>query len=143
MTTTIMKNSIKITIPFSFKGEDYTPFFIIDLDRYFHQKHRPEMLAHTVATENNIGNYSYEYEVLHSSEQHFSDATGLAEKYLTETSFDFIAYKLEQDQSQVLDTLQKIAKDTLSIDDLQNHPDLFQALKQALEAGKSNLDGNQ
>lgn len=138
-----MKDTIKITIPFSFKGEDHSPSSIIDLDIFDQKKFTPETLAHMVATENKIGNYSYEYEVLQSSEQYFSEATGLAKKYLDETHFNFIAYKIEINQLQALATLQQIAKDSLGINDLENHPDILLALQQALDAGRSSANGEQ
>ncbi len=132
-----MKNTITLTIPFSFKGEQYSPSTVIDLDQFCQHKPSLDSLAHTVATENDIGNYTYEYEVLLSSEYHFSDATGLAKKFLTDNNFDFESYRQALEETQTMATLQNIAKNNLGIENLEDHQDLLHALKQALEAGKS------
>ena len=60
------KNTVKVTIPFSFKGIDYEPSCVIDLDAFILGDNGIESVFQIVASQNNIGNYSYEYEVLES-----------------------------------------------------------------------------
>ncbi len=132
-----MKNTIKVTIPFSYKGIEHSPSSIIDLDLLAQGEQSIDAVTHHVAKDNHIDNYSYEYEVLESSPKVFSDPTGIAEKFLSHNTFDLEGFKqavtLEHEQS----ILQKIAKETLGIKNLKEHDALQQALLQAYHAGKS------
>ena len=132
-----MKNTIKLTIPFSFKGVDHTPSTVIDLDAFMSGDQNLQAIFQIVASENNIGNYSYEYEVLESSPKIYSDPTGVACDFLSGECFDFEGFKKYQTTAQALDILQEIAKNRLNIDDLEEHQMLKQALLEAYEAGKN------
>ena len=133
-----MKNTIMLTIPFSFKGENHSPSSRIDLDIFCQQEQPLEALCHIVATENNIGNYSYEYEVLHASTLLFSDATGIAEYFLVENEFDLEGFRNGLREQQALIIFQKIVKNVLDIDNIEEHEPLISALQQAYDAGKDN-----
>ncbi|MEE9328386.1 MAG: hypothetical protein V3U71_13955 [Cocleimonas sp.] len=132
-----MKNTIKVTIPFSFKGIEHTPSSIIDLDIFIRGDQNLNSVFHLVANENKIDNYSYEYEVLQASSLHFSNATGLAEKHLTNRNFDFEGFKQILNEEQLLNTLQTIAKQTMNIENIEEHETLQLALEQAYQAGKN------
>lgn len=134
-----MKNTVILTIPFSFKGKDFTPSIKVDLDDFCKTSQSMEALCHVVATENNIGNYSYEYEVLQSSELHFSDATGIAKNYLSNGKFNLAGYKKDLSNIEILNTLQNIAKEVMGIEKLEDHKTLQLALQKAFEAGKENI----
>jgi hypothetical protein len=131
------KNTLKATIPFSFKGVKHKPSVVIDLDEYVQKKTDFLFLSHLVANANNISNYSYEYEVLESSPVFFSDATGLAQEFLSDNQFDLKGFKQKLSQSKVLKALQLIAQQTLGIEDLDKNRDLKEALLKAYQAGKS------
>ncbi|RTZ62709.1 MAG: hypothetical protein DSZ29_07925 [Aquificaceae bacterium] len=131
-----MKNTIKLTIPFSFKGVDYKPSSVIDLDTFLLGDQNLDALFQIVATENKISNYSYEYEVLEASPKIFSDPTGMACDFLSGDSFDFEGFKHYKNKAQALTILQDIAKNTLEIDDLEAHQNLKQALWEAYKAGR-------
>ena len=133
-----MKNSIKVTIPFSFKGIERTPSSIIDLDLFIRGDQNLDSVLHHVANENKIDNYSYEYEVLESSPKIFSDATGLATKYLHDNgTFDLDSFTKEYKNSNTLEILQSIANQTLNIKDLNENKELKDALEQAYRAGEN------
>ncbi len=134
-----MKNTIKLTIPFSFKGVDHTPSTVIDLDAFMSGDQNLQAIFQIVASENNIGNYSYEYEVLESSPKIYSDPTGVACDFLSGECFDFEGFKKYQTTAQALDILQEIAKNRLNIDDLEKDPVLKQALLEAYQAGKNTI----
>ena len=132
-----MKNSITVTIPFSFKGKEHTPTTIIDLDAFVKSDQTLDFIFHQVATENNIGSYSYEYEVLESSTKIFSNATGLAVKFVTENNFDLDGFKQALKEGEFSQTLEEIALNHLQIEDLDKEEKLKQALVAAYQAGKS------
>ena len=132
-----MKNTIKITIPFSFKGIEHTPSSVIDLDTFILGDQNLDIAYQIVANENKIDNYSYEYEVLELASKIFSDPTGAACNFLSENHFDLEGFKHHRNNEQVFSTLQNIAKNTLKIDKLEEHEALKQALLEAYEAGKN------
>jgi len=132
-----MKNSIKVTIPFSFKGVEHKPSSIIDLDVFIQGEQTIDNTFQRVANENKIGNFSYEYEVLESSPKIFSDPTGIAGEFLTGNDFDLEGFKQQLLSGNALQKLQTIASDILNIDDLENNKDIKQALLSAYEMGKN------
>ena len=115
-----MKNSIKVTIPFSFKGINYEPSCIIDLDTFILGDQSIESIYHIVASQNNIGNYSYEHEVLESSDLVFSEPTGIAHEFLHNGNFDLDGFKLRQNEEGIFEKLQAIAAEVLNIDNLED-----------------------
>lgn len=131
-----MKNSIVVTIPFSFKGEELAPSSIIDLDQFCEQGHSLTVLHHYVATENKIGQHSYEYEVIEASTLQFTDATGLAVNFCSNEKFDLDAYKQHAEELQIMSVLETIASEVMGVDDLEQHADLKEALMRAYRKGK-------
>jgi len=131
-----MKNTIKITIPFSFKGEEYTPYAVIDLDNYIQNNDCFGHAFNLVVQKNNINRYSYEYEVLEASPKLFSKPTGIAGDFLLDQSFDLIGFKQLQVEKATMQKLKIIASDVLNIDDLEGHQDIKQALLRAYDKGK-------
>ena len=132
-----MKNTIKVTIPFSFKGIDHEPSCIIDLDTFLLGEQNIDSIFHLVAAENNIDNYSYEYEVLESSKKIFSEPTGLAGNFLSDGNFDIEGFKQSYRDEQVFASLNDIAKKNLNIDNIDDHADIKQALLSAYQAGQN------
>jgi len=130
-----MKNSITVTIPFSFKGVEHQPTAVVDLDSYTRSQLNLNQFFHLVATENGIDVYSYEYEVLESSTLIFSRAMGLAKEFLNGNSFDLDAFSNKLTEINTLKKLQAIASETLDINKLAEHEKLQQALLQAYQAG--------
>ncbi len=132
-----MKNTIKITIPFSFKGEENTPYAIIDLDDYIKGNDCFGHAFNLVVQKNNINRYSYEYEVLETSLKIFSDPTGIAGDFLSGQSFDLKGFKQLQVERVTFQKLQAIASKCLNMDDLDSHPEIKHALMEAYKAGAS------
>ena len=130
-----MKNSIRVSLEFSFRGETYSPSAVIDLDSIDGSEGAPNWHA-ILATFNNIDTYSYAYEVMEASELNFSDSTGTATRYVADGHFDFDGFIKARSQAQIVAPLQDIAKQTLGIDNLENEPRIKQALLQAFELGK-------
>ena len=140
-----MKNTIKVTIPFSFKGMDYTPSAVIDLDKFVLTGQTIDSIFQIVARQNNIDAYSYEYEVLESAALIFSEPTGLAVDYLSANHFDFSAFKQCQKENSMQKNIQQIAEDVLGINDLDDvsHKQIKQALIKAYQAGATSKDKDQ
>lgn len=132
-----MKNTIKVTISFSFKGVEYSPSSVIDLDAFILGDTNLDAIFQRVASDNKIDYYSYEYEVLESSPKVFSNPTGIAGDFLSDTTFDLEGFKQHQSNLEGLAILQKIVKDTMGIANLEENKALKSALLQAYNAGKA------
>ncbi len=130
-------NTIIVTIPFSFRGEDYTPSLKVDLNDFAKKDVDASVLFRLVAIENSIDTYSYQYEVLESSHIRYSQATGAACQFLNNEEFDFEGFKACIKQTGVTDILADIANKTLKISDLDKHIAIQNALLQAFVAGQN------
>ena len=129
-------NTIIVTIPFSFRGEEHTPSLTIDLDDFAKKDVDASVLFRLVAIENRIDTYSYQYEVLESSRILYSQATGAACQFLNNEEFDFEGFKTCIKQTGMIDILANIAKTTLDIDCFDEHESIQKALLQAFIAGR-------
>ncbi len=134
-----MKNTITATIKFSFKGETFAPSAKIDLDALFAGK--PVLKAdeislyvyNLIAQKGGIDSYSYAYEVMLASEVLFSDPVGLAGECLQGSQFDFECFEQLWSYQQKLEVIQDIALRHLNIDDIEQQPQIRDALLEALE----------
>ncbi|MDH5786328.1 MAG: hypothetical protein OEZ16_12085 [Chromatiales bacterium] len=133
-------NSIKARVEFSFKGETYTPEAVIDLDKVIAADQDLTRLHAKLAQMNGIDPYSYLYEVMESSEIHFSNATGSAAAYLnSEGQFDFEGFRAAYGQSGTPSMLQ-IARQHMQIDNLEQIEGLEAALLAAYQAGREGAE---
>ena len=132
-----MKNSIDATVTFSFKGETHTPSTTIDLDALMKQHGSLPHLYTLLAMENGIDTYSYLYEVMEQSPIRFVNAQGAVANFVNNEVLDVEGFQRRWQQNQVIDMLQSIASRELNIDDLDNHPELKNALLEAYDCGKS------
>jgi len=132
-----VKNSIAARVEFSFKGENYAPAAVLDLDRYLDESGRLPDLHQLIARENGIDTYSYLYEIMESHEIIFDNATGIAAECLVDGVFDVRAFEQRWQEQHRLDVLTPIARRHLNIDRLEQHPDLKAALLDAYLAGRN------
>ena len=132
-----MKSSIDATVSFSFKGETYTPSTTIDLDALMKQSGSVSSLHHILAMTNNIDTYSYLYEVMEQSPIRFVNAQGAVADFVDNELLDIEAFQEYWRQSRIIGMLQSIASRALNIDDLENHPELKNALLEAYDCGRS------
>ena len=134
-----MNNSITAEIKFSFKGETFSPSARIDLDVFFADRpvlepgRIPQYVYSMVAKNGEIDGYSYAYEVMLASEVVFSEPTGLAGKCLQDKHFDFECFQQHWLYQQKLKIVQDIALQHLNIEDIEQQPQLRDALLEALE----------
>ncbi len=132
-----MKNSIDAHIDFSFKGETYSLFSTIELNKFLEPGASLPSVHAILARMHGIDTYSYLYEVMQEEEIRFDNAQGLATDYLSEGVFDLEAFFTGARKKKTLGLLQAIATSELGIDDLEQHPALKNALLQAYHLGNS------
>jgi len=131
-----VKNSIKISTQFDFRGHTYTPTLVLDLDTLARKENEIPDYHLLLAQENGIDHYSYEYEVLESSELLFSDATGEASAFVDEGWFDYPGFRQRWQMLQQLKALSDIARRVMGVADLEQQPELQAALLEAYRLGQ-------
>ena len=130
-----MSNSIRVSLVFSFKGETLSPSAVLDLDALASLETAPDFHS-LLARQAGIDTYSYAFEVMQQAELHFSEASGLAVAYLHDDRFDFTGFAAAYRQSGPSYHLQEIASRVLAIDNLDDHPEIREALLQAYQLGQ-------
>jgi hypothetical protein len=83
-----MKNTIEAKICFDFRGESYTISSIIDINSIENFDNFYQKVYQCIINENNIGQYSYEYEIILSSNILFYNPIGIIETCLDDTDID-------------------------------------------------------
>lgn len=131
-----MKSSITASMKFYFKGQAITPRIVLDLDLCMGRSGELPNLYDELAANNGIGTYSYEYEMMLGEEIQFGDAKGLAEDFLRDGVFDAEGFKKAWQESKVVDVLAGIAREEMGATDLQQQPQLKNALLKAFYTGK-------
>lgn len=134
-----LNNRITAKIPFYFKGVEHTPSTQLNLDDWAKrsQGDLPDF-CRVIAQENGIGSYSYELEVMESSEVLFENPQGFAVQFFDEQEqmFDFDGFKQFWLASQSFSRLNSISRQFLGQDLVENSKE-HQALMAAFLAGKN------
>ena len=131
-----MSNFITASVEFYFKGERYGASIELDMDQHMHASGELPDLYPLLATAMDIGAYSYEYEMMLAETIMFSDAKGLVTDFVSEGILDLAAFNDAWSESIVIEKLQDIAKQYLSIDDINQETDLKNALIAAYRLGE-------
>ncbi len=135
-----MTNKITATINFSFKGETFSPSVEIDLDNFFSETQVlepgivPMSIYNMIAKNGDIDSYSYVYEVMLASDVSFSEACGLAAEHLSEGRFDFQGFEKDWKYQKKITIIQAIAQRHMHIEDIEQQPQLRDALMEALDS---------
>lgn len=130
-----MKSSIRVEVEFSFKGENYVLSASVNLDEMLSKYGIVPSFHGILAKNNDIDTYSYPYEVMEEADLEFSDATGLASRFLKDGRFDLEGFSRKWKESRMLDLLRPIAKRVLDAD-LDSDPKLREAMLEAYNSGR-------
>ena len=133
-----MSNYITASVEFFFRGNKIAPSIELDLDKHMQTTGRIPDLFPLLARAGELDVYSYEFEMMQAEEIVFSNATGLAADYVSDGMFDMEAFMQAWKQTKLLEELQTIARQHLSVEDLHSQPELKQALLDAYRLGKNN-----
>ena len=131
-----MSNHITASIEFYFKGEKHGASIELDMDQHMHVNGELPDLYPILAKAMDLGAYSYEYEMMLAETIIFSDAKGLISDFVSEGILDLAAFNDAWSESIVIEKLQDIAKQRLSVDDISQQPELKNALLDAYQLGK-------
>jgi hypothetical protein len=132
-----MANHITASVEFYYKGEKLSARVDVDLDQYMQTNGKIPALYPLLAQAIDLDFYSYEYEMMQTEPIIFSDASGLVADYVNDGELDFDAFQTAFNQHAVIERLQVIAREHMGIDDLQQHPDLMNALLEAYQLGET------
>jgi len=131
-----MSNTIKAQIFFSFQGKHYSPELEINLDQLLEAGQDFSRLHEQLAQANDIDTYSYEFEVMESCDIEFSNATGLATEFLSDSGqFDLEGFSQALRGNQTQQNLLKLAQAHMQINSLDEIEGLEAALLAAYKAG--------
>ncbi|RKZ88448.1 MAG: hypothetical protein DRQ39_02410 [Gammaproteobacteria bacterium] len=133
-----MANEITAKVEFSFKGINYTPSTVLDLDDIMQKHGTLPSLHQLLARLHNIDSYSYEYEMMEAENIQFSDAEGWVTGFVTDNQFDQTGFEQQWHEQDQLNRLAPIIKRQLNIDDIQQHPELKKVILTAYQFGKKN-----
>lgn len=131
-----MKNIIKASIEFYFKGEKYSPSITVEIDKHLESNGSLPNFCSLIAIENNIDLYSYEYEMMQSEVIKFTHIDGFIEKFITDEQLNVEEFEASWQEQHALSKLLEIAEDHLNITDLDQQSELKQALLAAYQLGK-------
>ncbi len=130
-----MNNHITASVEFYFKGEKHGASIELDMDQHMHASGELPDLFPLLAQVMNIGAYSYEYEMMLAETIMFSNAKGLIANYVNEGVLDLVAFNTAWSENAVIEKLQIIAQQYLYIDDIEQRPELKNALMEAYQLG--------
>lgn len=135
-----MSNRVTASIEFYFKGLQYKPSSELDLDTFMQTNgYLPDFYA-LLARASNIDFYSYEYEMMQAENIQFSQPQGLIADYIQNGNLDVNGFETAWHQQKLVDNLQNIAHQHMSIEQLAQHPDLEAALLAAYQLGQAARD---
>jgi len=132
-----MNNTITASINFCFKGQTHEPTIELDLDAFMQRSAQFSEIYMMLAKANDFDLYSYEYEMMQAEPIRIVQASGLVEEYVVDGLLDIQGFEQAWNESAVIDGLAIIAEKTLSIDNLDDEPNLKQALLEAYNLGCS------
>ena len=130
-----MANKVKISASFSFKGIEHHPSVTVDFDQYINCLNELPDLHKIIAGNNNIGLYSYEYEMLQMASLTYSEAEGLIANFVSDTSIDMDAFENAWHEDFIQRELQHLIKEKFNIDQLNQNPELKTVILQTYRLG--------
>ncbi len=135
-----MNNYITASIIFCFKGVNHSPSLTVDLDQHMAASGSIPNLYPLIARANQLDLYSYEYEIMQLETIHFNNPQGMVAEHINEHNLDIKAFESAWHESKIIAQLQEIIKHTLSVSDLNQHPNLMDALMQSYNLGKNTIN---
>ena len=132
-----MKNTVTASIHFSFKGKEHSPSITIELDQHLEGGSSLPDLCSLIAKKNHYDLYSYEYEMMQAQDIIFSNPQGLVADFIHDGLLNFEDFHTAFNENKIFDKLQDIAKEQLQVENLEQQPNLKEALLQAYRLGKN------
>ncbi len=134
-----MNSSIDAEVTFDFQGIRHTPTVTVNLHRMMSRQHPDDSLYiyDLLAASIGMDQYRHEYDVMLMHPIRFSNPVGLACDFIQGTAFDFEGFADRWEQQQALHQVEPIAKSIMSISNLEQHPELRDALIACYRKGQN------
>lgn len=131
------KNTIVASLQFDFRGQTFKPTVSVDLDALIQRQGDPGDLYDMLAASIGLDAYRHEYDVMVMHEITFSEADGLVSNFIEDGRLNFDAFVEAWQKQKILKAIQPIAHKHLDIADLDQHPDIRNALLESYYLGKA------
>jgi len=138
MNNTTIPASVTASLSFDFRGQRFTPSVRVDLHAMMVKKQPISHLYDLLGASIGLDAYRHEYDVMVMNDIIFSEPAGLACDFVNNGQLDFDAFSRAWQQQQTLTAIAPIARKHLNIDNLDQHPDIRNALIESYQAGQKN-----
>ncbi|NOZ36728.1 MAG: hypothetical protein GXP11_01420 [Gammaproteobacteria bacterium] len=128
-----MNNRIRISIEFWFRGERINPMLELNLDELMRQHGRLPEFHPLLAKANQIGNYSYEYEMLEAETLTATALSGWVSENIVDQMLDTKGFEQRWHQKQRQQQMLEIAHQH----QLPQDQNTFDALEAAFQLGQN------
>jgi len=136
MHKTIEKNSITASLQFDFRGQTFKPSITVDLDVLMQKQGDLSGLHDMLASSIGLDPYRHEYDVMLMHEITFSEPSGLASDFFMDGRLNFEGFVEAWQKQKALRALEPIARKHLGIIDLDQHPDIRDAMLESYRSGQ-------
>ncbi len=128
--------SVTASLSFDFRGQRFTPSIRVNLHAMMVKQQSVDHLYDLLGASIGLDAYRHEYDVMVMEDITFSDADGLALDFVHAGQLDFEAFSKAWHAQQTLCAVQPIARKYLNITDLDQHPDIRDALIDSYRSGQ-------
>lgn len=136
-----MNNTIQATatasLSFDFRGQRFTPSIHIDLHAMMVKQQPINHLYDLLGASIGLDAYRHEYDVMVMHEIIFSEPTGMVSAFIIDGKLDSDAFVEAWYKQRVRNAVQPIARKYLNIVDLDQHPDIRNALIECFTLGQT------
>jgi len=132
-----LQASVTASLSFDFRGQHFTPSIHIDLHAMMVKQQSITHLYDLLGASIGLDAYRHEYDVMVMEEIIFSQADGLALDFVYDGKLNFDAFAEAWQTQRVLNAVQPIARKYLAITDLEQHPDIRNALIESYRSGQA------
>jgi len=130
------KNSITVSLQFDFRGQTFKPSITVDLDALMQKQGDLNGLHDMLAASIGLDCYRHEYDVMLMHEITFSEPSGPVSDFVMDGQLNFDGFVETWQKQKALCALDPIARKHLGIVDLDQHPDIRNALLESYRLGQ-------
>ncbi|MDQ6982377.1 MAG: hypothetical protein Q9M08_05145 [Mariprofundus sp.] len=130
------KNSVTASLQFDFRGQSFKPSITVDLDSLMQRQGDLNGLHDMLAASIGLDSYRHEYDVMLLHEITFSEPSGLAMDFTLDGRLNFDGFIEAWQKQKMLRSIEPIARKHLDIVDLDQHPDICNALLESYRLGQ-------
>ncbi len=130
------KSSITASLQFDFRGQTFKPSITVDLDALMQRQGDLNDLHDMLASSIGLDPYRHEYDVMLMHEITFSEPSGLVTDFFMDGRLNFDGFAEAWQKQKALRALEPIARKHLGIIDLDQHPDIRNALLESYRSGQ-------